>query len=60
MMRTKVQLIFFNFHVLEIFSGKCCNFSMYLCYMHSWLPGLGCNIPVMLIVKFKKKIALFV
>ena len=38
MMRTKIQIIFFNFHVLEIFSAKCCNFSMYLCY-HAFL---GC------------------
>ena len=39
MMRTKVQIIFFNFHVLEIFSAKCCNFSMYLCY-HAFLDCL--------------------
>ena len=60
MMRTKVQIIFFNFHVLEIFSAKCCNFSMYLCYhaLLDCLAGLGCN--TMLIVKFTKKIALFV
>ena len=48
MMRTKVQIIFFNFHVLEIFSAKCCNFIycifcnflfMYLCY-HAFLDCL--------------------
>ena len=38
-MRTKVQIISFNFHVLEIFSAKCCNFSMYLCY-HEFLDCL--------------------
>ena len=36
MTRTKVQIIFFNFPVLVIFSAKCCNFSMYLCY-HAFL-----------------------
>ena len=39
MMRTKVQIIFFNFPVLVIFSAKCCNFSMYLCY-HAFLDCL--------------------
>ena len=39
MMRTKVQIIFFNFRVLEIFSAKCCNLSMYLCY-HAFLDCL--------------------
>ena len=28
MMRTKVQIIFFNFQVLVIFSAKCCNFNV--------------------------------
>ena len=30
-MRRKEVLILVCFHVLEIFSAKCCNFSIYLC-----------------------------
>ena len=31
MRRQKVLILIFYFHVLELFSAKCCNFSIQLC-----------------------------